>query len=48
MGVDFIHEFFKLSNNYNIKSIDNLFDFINKNKFIKKKIENFADKGINL
>ena len=48
MGVDFIHEFFKLSNNYNIKYIDNLFDFINKNKFIKKKIENFADKGINL
>ena len=28
-----------------MKSIDNLFEFINKNIFIKKKIQNFADKG---
>ena len=45
MGVDFLYEFFKLNNRYNIKSIDNLFKFINKNVFIKKKFENFADKG---
>ena len=42
MGVDFLHEFFKLNNKYNIKSIDNLFEFINKNKFIKKKIRKFC------
>ena len=45
MGVDFLHEFFKTINKYNMKSIDNLFEFINKNIFIKKKIQNFADKG---
>ena len=45
MGVDFLYEFFKLNNRYNIKSIDNLFKFINKNIFIKKKLESFADKG---
>ncbi len=48
MGVDFLYEFFKLNNRYNIKSIDNLFKFINKNIFIKKKLESFADKGFNL
>ena len=45
MGVDFLHEFFKFINKYNIKSVDNLFKLMNKNMFIKKKIENFADKG---
>jgi len=48
MGVDFLHEFFKLNNKYNIKSIDNLFKFINKNMFIKKKFISFAEKGFNL
>tara|TARA_B100001057_G_scaffold271283_2_gene271502 strand:- start:8138 stop:8944 length:807 start_codon:yes stop_codon:yes gene_type:complete len=48
MGVDFLHEFFKLNNKYNIKSIDNLFEFINKNIFIKNKLASFADKGFNL
>ncbi len=47
MGVDFLHEFFKLNNKYNIKSIDNLFKFINKNIFIKKKFVSFAEKGFN-
>ena len=46
MGVDFLYEFFKLDNRYNIKSIDNLFKFMNKNLFIKNKIENFANKGL--
>ena len=45
MGVDFLHEFFKLNTKYNMKSIDNLFKFINKNIFIKRKLESFADKG---
>ena len=45
MGVDFVHEFFKFNNKYNMKSIDNLFKLINKNLYIKKKIENFANKG---
>ena len=45
MGVDFLHEFFKIINKYNMKSIDNLFKFINKNIFIKKKIQSYADKG---
>ena len=38
MGVDFLHEFFKLNNKYNMKSIDNLFKFksVDKNrKFLK-------------
>ena len=45
MGVDFLHEFFKFNNKYNMKSIDNFFKFMNKNFYIKKKIENFANKG---
>ena len=46
MGVDFVHEFFKFNNKYNMKSIDNLFKLINKNLYIKKKIENFAYSAI--
>ncbi len=45
MGVDFLHEFFKFINKYNTKSIDNFFKVMNKNIFIKKKLEKFADKG---
>ena len=45
MGVDFLHEFFKIINKYNMRSIDNLFKFINRNISIKKKIQSFADKG---
>ena len=47
MGVDFLHEFFKLNNKYKLKSIDNLFEFINKNIFIKNKLVSFANKGLN-
>ena len=41
MGIDFLHEFFKLNNKYNMKSIDNLFEFIN------NKLASFANKGFN-
>ena len=47
MGIDFIHEFFKLLNNYNLKSIDKFFSLMNNSKHIKNKLENFANKGIN-
>ena len=46
MGIDFLHEFFKATNKYNLKNVDYLFKFINKNIFIKNKIEKFADKGL--
>ena len=45
LGIDFLHEFFKVLNKYNLKSIDKFFKVANKNLFLKKKIENFADKG---
>ncbi len=45
MGIDFLHEFFKATNKYNLKNVDYLFKFLNKNTFFKKKIEKFADKG---
>ena len=45
IGIDFLHEFFKLLNKYNIKSVDKFFKIANKNIFIKKKLESFADKG---
>ena len=48
IGVDFLHEFFKIINRYNNKSIDNVFEFLNKNITIKKKLENLADKGLSL
>ncbi len=47
MGIDFLHEFFKFLNKYNLKTVDKLFEYIDKNLLIKKKIENFANKGIN-
>ena len=45
MGIDFLHEFFKATNKYNLKNADYLFKFLNKNVFFKNKIEKFADKG---
>ena len=45
MGIDFLHEFFKVTNKYNLKNVNYLFKFLNKNMFIKNKIEKFADKG---
>ena len=45
MGIDFLHEFFKVTNKYKLKNVNYLFKFLNKNMFIKNKIEKFADKG---
>ena len=45
MGIDFLHEFFKVTNKFNLKNVNYLFKFLNKNMFIKNKIEKFADKG---
>ena len=45
MGIDFLHEFFKVTNKYKLKNVDYLFKYLNKNTFFKKKIEKFADKG---
>ena len=47
MGIDFIHEFFKLFNKYNIKTIDKFFSLMNNSKYAKDKLESFANKGIN-
>ncbi len=47
MGIDFIYEFFKLLNNYNIKTIDKFFSLMNNSIYIKNKLQNFANKGIN-
>ena len=45
MGVDFIHEFFKLSNKYDIKYIDRFLNYLNKNNLIKNKLQKFANLG---
>ena len=45
LGIDFIHEFFKLSNKYNIQQIDRFLGFIDKNAFIKSKLQKFANIG---
>ena len=45
MGIDFIHEFFKVTNKSNLKNVNYLFKLLNKNMLIKNKIEKFADKG---
>ena len=47
IGIDFLYEFFKLLNNYNVKSIDKFFSIMNKNNFIKNKFQSLANKGIN-
>tara|TARA_B100000963_G_scaffold360772_1_gene392998 strand:+ start:1192 stop:2289 length:1098 start_codon:yes stop_codon:yes gene_type:complete len=47
IGIDFIHEFFKLLSNYNLKTIDKFFSLMNNSKYMKNKLENFANKGIN-
>ena len=45
LGIDFIHEFFKLSNKYNIQQIDKFLSFLDKNTFIKSKLQKFANIG---
>ena len=44
--VDFIHEFFKIDNNFNNLYSKKLFDFLETNNLFKKYITKFADKGI--
>ena len=48
MGVDFLHEFFKAINKYDMKTVDKFFKFMNKNSHIKKRIEKLAEKGFDL
>ena len=48
MGVDFLHEFFKVINKYDMKTVDKFFKFMNKNSHIKKRIEKLAEKGFDL
>ena len=45
LGIDFIHEFFKLSNKYDIKYIDKFLNFLDKNSSIKNKLQNVANLG---
>ena len=44
-GIDFIHEFFKLSNNYDIKYIDKFLNYLDKNSSIKNKLQKLANLG---
>ncbi len=44
-GIDFIHEFFKVSNKYDIKYIDKFMDYLDKNNFFKNKLQKIANIG---
>ena len=44
-GIDFIHEFFKLSNKYDIKYIDKFMNYLNNNNFFKNKLQKIANIG---
>ena len=48
IGVDFIHEFFKLDNKTNNLLSNSIFSVLNKNKLFKKYVTLIADKGINI
>ena len=48
IGVDFIHEFFKLDNKTNNLLSNSIFNILSKNKFFKKYATLIADKGINI
>jgi 2-octaprenyl-6-methoxyphenol hydroxylase len=48
IGVDFIHEFFKLDNKTNNLLSNSIFKILGKNKFFKKYATLIADKGINI
>ena len=47
-GINFLHEFFKFTNKYDFGSIDKLFRLLDQNKYIKSKLQIYADRGINL
>jgi hypothetical protein len=44
-GIDFIHEFFKLDNNFGNLYSKKLFNFLEKNSLFKKYTTKIADKG---
>ena len=45
LGIDFIHEFFKLSNKYDTKYIDKFLNYLDKNSSIKNKLQKLANLG---
>ena len=45
LGIDFIHEFFKLTNKYDVKYIDKFLNYLDKNSSIKSKLEKVANLG---
>ena len=48
IGIDFIHEFFKIDNKTNNLLSNSIFSIIGKNKFLKKYANLIADKGFNI
>ena len=48
MGIDFIHEFFKIDNKTNNLLSTSIFSILGKNKFLKKYANLIADKGMNI
>ena len=48
MGIDFIHEFFKIDNKTNNLLSSSIFNIIGKNRILKKYANLIADKGINI
>ena len=48
VGIDFIHEFFKIDNKTNNFLSNSIFSVLGKNKFLKKYANLIADKGINI
>jgi len=48
IGIDFIHEFFKIDNKTNNLLSSSIFSIIGKNKILKKYANLIADKGINI
>jgi len=48
IGIDFIHEFFKLDNKTNNLLSSTIFSFFGKNKLLKKYFNLVADRGINI
>ncbi len=48
LGIDFIHEFFKIDNKTNNLLSNSIFSILGKNKLLKKYANLIADKGINI
>ncbi len=48
IGIDFIHEFFRIDNKTNNFLSNSIFSVLGKNKFLKKYANLIADKGINI